>query len=268
MKKNYNFKKAIRRNLLICFALLLSIYNVNSQNLNFTIDTAVDTGTTITETITDGSDTYVLTIDHLQNVEELDDLGGGDLIFYLGSGNGPTPFLLSITKNGNLTNFGLNSIDYDTLGIGNISIANQDDEIISASTSYPIGFGALVMTNLENALNITQIKIIPGNGTDLNNFGFHNINVDILASLSMKNLIINDALVIFPNPSNGNITIKNSGIALDKVAVSDINGRAVANFNLNGITANKALDLQLTSGLYFISITSKNTTIVRKIIIK
>jgi hypothetical protein len=172
MKKNYFF-----------YALfLVCCFNLTGQTLNFTIDTAVDTGTTITETIINGSDTYVLTIDHVQDVEELFDLGGGDLIFFLGSANGPTPFLLSITKNANLANFKLNSIEYDTLAAGTISVTNQDDAIIAAPISYPIGSGLLTISNPANAIDISQIKIIPGNGLDLNNFGFHNINVEIVAA--------------------------------------------------------------------------------------
>jgi len=271
MKKNYTLRKSSINSILFWCFLLLSSYCITAQSLNFTIDTAIDTGTTITETIIDSGDTYVLTIDHLQNVEELDNLGGGDLIFFLGSGNATTPFMLSITKNGELTNFKLNSIDYDTLGAGTIAVANQDDEIISAPTAYGLGSGTLVMTNPNNAFDITEIKIIPSTGVDLNNFGFHNISVDILDALGVdESSLLEKSVSVFPNPSNGDITIKNSVIALEKVIISDLNGRVISTYDLNGNYENQELKLSslLSTGLYMMTIFSENASTTKKLIIK
>ncbi|MBU2920707.1 DUF5011 domain-containing protein [Winogradskyella psychrotolerans] len=173
----------LARNGITKFLLLVILafsWQSNAQNLNFTIDTAVDNGTSITETIVSGGDTYVLTVFHSGN-EELDHLGGGDLIFYLSAIDPLTPYTLSITKNGSPTNFSLNSIDYDTLGQGTISVTNQDGDVISNPTTYGVGSGTLVTSNPVNALDISQVKITPTGVSDLNNFGFHNINVDIMA---------------------------------------------------------------------------------------
>ena len=150
----------------------------SAQNINFTIDSAVDNGSTITETIMIGADVYVLTVNHSGN-EELDNLGGGDLIFFLSAIDPLTPHRLSITKNGDAVNFDLNSIDYDTLGAGFIALTNQDAAVISSATNYNVGAGTLTITNPANAIAITQINIIPADNDDLNDFGFHNINVDI-----------------------------------------------------------------------------------------
>ncbi|WP_405570124.1 immunoglobulin-like domain-containing protein [Winogradskyella sp. Asnod2-B02-A] len=173
----------LARNGITKFLLVVMLafsWQSNAQNLNFTIDTAVDNGTSITETIVSGGDTYVLTVFHSGN-EELDHLGGGDLVFYLSAIDPLTPYTLSITKNGSPTNFSLNSIDYDTLGQGTISVTNQDGDVISNPTTYGVGSGTLVTSNPVNALDISQVKITPTGVSDLNNFGFHNINVDIMA---------------------------------------------------------------------------------------
>lgn len=265
--KNKNFLK----NVITSSFLLLFSYTTMAQNINFTIDSAVDNGTDITETIVIGPDTYILRIDHDQNVEELDDIGAGDLIFYLGSGSALTPFMLTITKNGSPVNFDLNSIDYDTLGAGTISLTNQNDDIISSPTNYTIGSGTLAITNSVNAQNISQLNIIPNDNNDLNDFGFHNINTDITTTLSINEISDLDTKVeIFPNPSNGDITIKNDGVALNKITVIDINGHAILSHNLNEITTNKNLDLgsKLSSGLYFITISTQNTSVVKKLIIE
>ena len=178
-----NFGKTVKKlhvmkKLYILLMLISSI--CTAQNLNFTIDTAVDNGSSITETIVSGGNTFVLLIDHVQDVEELDNLGGGDLIFFLGSGSSSAPFVLSITRNGNAADFNLNGIDYDTLGAGIISVTNQNGGFISSATAYPTGAGSILITNAANALGISQININPGGIADLNNFGFHNINVTMI----------------------------------------------------------------------------------------
>lgn len=181
MKKKYNLRKGRLLNILLGCLLILFSFTSMAQNLNFTIDSAVDSGTDITETISNGDDTFVLTVDHATNIEELDNLGGGDLIFFLGTDFGDSPWFLTITKNGIPTNFDLNGIDYDTLGAGSIGLSNQDDAVITTLTAFPVGFGALPISSPTNAAGITQIKIIPGDADDFNDFGFHNINVTIVA---------------------------------------------------------------------------------------
>nr|WP_321246700.1 T9SS type A sorting domain-containing protein [uncultured Psychroserpens sp.] len=270
MKTNYSFlKNSLVGTGFWCLFMLSGYFGI-AQNLNFTIDTAIDNGTSITETIVSGGDTYVLTVFHSGN-EELDNIGGGDLIFFLSAIDPLTPYTLSIKKNGELINFKLNSIDYDTLGQGTISVTNQDDEEISAPTTYAVGIGSLFISNPSNGFDITEIKIIPTGVLDLNNFGFHNINIDVLDTLDVNESSLLDTQVsVFPNPSNGNITIKNSNIALENAVVTDLNGRTIASYSLNGITGNQDLKMSsvLSTGLYLMTISSKNGSTTKKISIK
>jgi len=92
----------------------------------------------------------------------------------------------------------------------------------------------------------------------------------VSSTLSNQDFDLDSDFSIFPNPSNGNITIKNSGIALDKVEISDLNGRIVFNQDLNGIKEDKALNLssKLSSGMYLMTLTSNNASTVKKLIIE
>ncbi|WP_034062651.1 T9SS type A sorting domain-containing protein [Lacinutrix jangbogonensis] len=88
-------------------------------------------------------------------------------------------------------------------------------------------------------------------------------------TLSTESFSIDNALKLYPNPSHGLVTIRNSGIALEQVNLTDINGRVVASFSLNGITDSKQLNLSdLTSGLYLLTITSKEASTVKRLIIR
>jgi len=240
-----------------------------SQTLNFTIDTAVDNGTNITETIVDGVDTYVLTIDHSIDVENIDKTAGSDWLFYLGSSTTSAPFTLSITKNGAPIYFTLNGLDYDTLRTGNISLENQDNSIIAASNSYTLGAGSIVISNPANAVDISNFKIIPATITDLSNFAFHNVNITVGATLSIEDANVNNNVQIYPNPSRGKIAINSSGIILKDIEISDLKGRVISNYKLGGINNTKQLNLpELSSGVYLININSDKGTIVRKLIIE
>ncbi|AUC82624.1 T9SS type A sorting domain-containing protein [Lacinutrix sp. Bg11-31] len=266
MKKNY-----ITITLFSCFLILSSLI-LEAQNINFTIDTAVDNGVSITETLTVGPDTYVLQIDVAgTGAETIVPLSGTDLIFYLGSTTPANTFIITLTKNGNPTNFKLNGMDYDTLEDGFISLVNQDDLVISSNQEYLVGAGAVNIDNATNASNITAFKILQPDVNDNTDFAFHNIELDVLDTLGVEAFLsLDNQVAIYPNPSNGNITIKNSGATLNEVTVTDINGRTIEAINLNGITTDKNLDLssKLSSGLYFVSIVSETGTITKKLIIE
>lgn len=275
MKKNYFSSKIQHLKHILCAITLLISYSTFTQTitLDFTIDTASDDTVSITETIIDGSDTYVLLISHPGN-EELDDLGGGDLIFFLGSGGAISdmPYVISLTKNGNSVNFTLNSIDYDTLGAGLIALENQNGDVIS-SQMYPLGSGAVAITNTANASDISSFSIIPDlgdPGNELNDFGFHNINIDVQNTLSVGEEIIDEVISISPNPSEGKVLINTNAIEIDNLEVLDLNGRSVKVFKMNKTLRNEELDLTtLLPGIYLMRVvSSNNTTSIRKIIIQ
>ena len=91
-----------------------------------------------------------------------------------------------------------------------------------------------------------------------------------LTTLSTEGFDFNTLISVFPNPSNGNVTIKNSGIALNSAIVTDMNGRVVASIDLEGTTVDRELNLSsvLSSGMYFMSISSDDASTVKKIMIK
>jgi hypothetical protein len=91
-----------------------------------------------------------------------------------------------------------------------------------------------------------------------------------IVTLSNEAFEFKNSVVVTPNPSNGDITIKNSGVALDNVVVTDINGRIISTYNLNGAREDKELNLSslVSSGMYFMSISSGDKTTVKKLIIK
>ncbi|WP_296385577.1 T9SS type A sorting domain-containing protein [Winogradskyella sp.] len=121
--------------------------------------------------------------------------------------------------------------------------------------------GSLVKLIIEFDSNAATEEII------LDNISFTEGAID--NTLSVSSVSLDTTISILPNPSNGNITIKNAGVAIDKVIVTDTNGRTISSYDLNGITVDKELDFSslVSSGIYFVSIYSGDRTMVKKLII-
>lgn len=163
--------------------LLFCAFNIqknSAQTLNFTIDTATDNGGDITEVLTESTDTYTLKAEHPNGVANLDDVGVGDQVFFTVVDSQFRPWVITITKNSDPTPvaFTFTSVDYDSVGSGDITLSNQSNAIITPSASYN-GTGTILVTNTVNAANIEALRITPGGADDLNDIGFHNIQVTI-----------------------------------------------------------------------------------------
>ena len=89
-------------------------------------------------------------------------------------------------------------------------------------------------------------------------------------TLSNEEFSLDNSLALYPNPSNGIINIKNNGITLEAVSITDINGRTIKTVDLNGTKANASIDMsaELSSGLYFVSILSDVGSVTKKLIIE
>jgi hypothetical protein len=91
-----------------------------------------------------------------------------------------------------------------------------------------------------------------------------------IPNLSNDTFDFDKLISVFPNPSNGKVTIKNSGVALYGVTVTDINGRTITSLNLDGAKVDRELNLSfaLSAGMYFMTISAENAFTVKKLIIK
>ena len=87
-----------------------------------------------------------------------------------------------------------------------------------------------------------------------------------LATLGI-NTFDSNAFSVYPNPSNGNLTIKtNLPIEKASITVSDLNGRIVHQLNAD-VLENQSLDLsELQSGMYILTIKNESYNYSQKII--
>lgn len=143
----------------------------------------------------------------------------------------------------------MNSVGFDTLGAGSINIDNP-----------------------SNSVNIESFTITPTDTDDLNDFGFHNINITVLGETlsEIDNEELDTLVLVYPNPSNGVFTIKNSGVSLQSIQVVDLNGRLISDISINDGLSSQEIDLRntLATGIYLLKIQTLNATTIKKIVIE
>jgi len=94
-----------------------------------------------------------------------------------------------------------------------------------------------------------------------------NTDVDSLLGLAATPAIVANQLSAYPNPANDVVTISNdNSIAMQSAQIVDINGRTIKTVNLNGVSQATINVSELTSGIYFMNITTERGKISKKII--
>lgn len=94
-------------------------------------------------------------------------------------------------------------------------------------------------------------------------------NINIAGVLSVNDEKLNGELSLFPNPTNGNFTVRLKSMYLDTVKIFDLYGKEIKNIDVknNKRTATINID-NLSTGVYFVSIESEGSITHRKIIKK
>ncbi len=97
-----------------------------------------------------------------------------------------------------------------------------------------------------------------------------NVTVEEEIILGIENNNLEEGIVMFPNPTNGIITLRNNtSLVLTSAVVTDVNGRTINTFDLSETDATTTLSLEtLANGLYFVKITTEEASIVKRIVKK
>ncbi|WP_298511752.1 T9SS type A sorting domain-containing protein [uncultured Kordia sp.] len=152
----------------------------------------------------------------------------------------------------------------------NTGVDNEFDNVIYNASYDFSGF-----TTEAEAINSAKASFQnPSNYLQVNTLDANHSNA-VLAMPDQLNLmvlsteeVLSNSFAVYPNPSDGNITIRNSGVALQNVTITDLNGRTMGSFEMNGITTNTDLSLNLNTGMYFMKLTTNDASTTKKLIIK
>ncbi len=79
---------------------------------------------------------------------------------------------------------------------------------------------------------------------------------------------LNNAISLYPNPANEQVTISNSSnIALETAMIYDLNGKLVSQINLQNMQTEKMIDVSAyATGVYMVYITGEQSSVVKRLI--
>lgn len=85
--------------------------------------------------------------------------------------------------------------------------------------------------------------------------------------LSTNDITLPNAIVLYPNPTNGQVNIKNNtNTVINTINIIDVNGRLVSAFNNNSSVLTSFNMATLASGIYFIQINTAEGNLVKRIV--
>jgi hypothetical protein len=99
--------------------------------------------------------------------------------------------------------------------------------------------------------------------------GFAEVAFSGVASLGVNDNVLEQTVKVYPNPAHDFVTISNSAdVTINSIEIYDMNGRLVNQIKVDS-TADQTVNVsELTTGMYFINITSDQATVVKRLIKK
>ena len=126
--------------------------------------------------------------------------------------------------------------------------------ILKSFTFTPLTTGTYYFGFLHNS---------PVNATGTHAFIIDNLTVsELLAATQFDD----SAFSLFPNPATNVINIESKNYAITKVSLTDLNGRIVKQSVVDNLSNFKINISDLSSGVYMMNITSKEGSVIKKVI--
>jgi hypothetical protein len=88
-----------------------------------------------------------------------------------------------------------------------------------------------------------------------------------LTVLQFSDLTVSEKITVVPNPTSGELTIRNYELQIEKIEVLDMVGKVVLSYHLITPSSNPKIDISnLNSGIYFIKVVTDHGNTVKKIV--
>ncbi|ESU24819.1 hypothetical protein FEDK69T_03720 [Flavobacterium enshiense DK69] len=158
--------------------------------------------------------------------------------------------------------------------VANTLLAKVGSAATTAAQTTTLSSVNVVGTSfVETTVNFTA----PSAGVYYFSFNHNNAATAIPTSVVLDKIVMTtnlstDSFVsskfsVYPNPVNNVVTVTNdANVQINKVAVTDVNGRTVKTLEFNGVTETQINVSDLNSGIYFMSIDTNEGTATKKII--
>ena len=116
----------------------------------------------------------------------------------------------------------------------------------------------------RRGLGLSAEQGSPYSNTD----GSEAFDIPIVCNLGSNDNNFDLNMSIFPNPSNGQITlVNNSNSEIKAATITDVNGRTIQTLNVDNATTRTTFSIEsLAAGMYFVKIEAENNSTVKRIV--
>ena len=103
---------------------------------------------------------------------------------------------------------------------------------------------------------------------EFGNVGTCTFTLTIESVLGLDDNELDNAISMYPNPADSQVTISNSSnIQLEKAAIYDMNGKLIQQIDLSQMTGEQVIDVSyLSAGVYVVQIASDDSSAVKRLI--
>jgi type IX secretion system substrate protein len=183
---------------------------------------------------------------------------------------------INLTSGSNVTvTYYISNYQSGTAATGNYQLTHGNAQTVVAQTNI-----LATETGLNTAAFTLKTYNFTPSSTGVYYFGFRNntpANAAGTHALIVDNFTVTELLSaadfisskfsVYPNPANNIVTISNNGnIQINKVVITDVNGRTVKTGNFNGVTETQMNVSDLNTGVYFMNIDTNEGSLTKKIV--
>lgn len=186
------------------------------------------------------------------------------------SGNSDTVYRTVIVGREPMANFGKRN----EVAVGNAKRLTFEDKSLYSPTAWSWSFGVGATPAVSQAPNPTVTYTTAGNKciklTVSNSFGSDDTTICFDVVLGINEILFNQTLNVYPNPSNGKISIDVAGLDNEKVVISVMNtlGDVVlptVSTTVNGSTTIEINGTTLAAGSYLVKVQAASAVAVKQI---
>lgn len=169
------------------------------------------------------------------------------------------------------TNIGFSQWDFESVAVHELGHAHQLGHVINTNAIMHYAISNFEIQRDLTATDIAAAIIVQSFGTSSSLCGatqMTDYNGGCFLSLDEEELDNN--VNIYPNPAQNEFVIKNaSNLTLNKATLFDLSGRNIVEYNISQGAKLKTINLSgITSGVYFVKITSDEASVTRKLVIE
>ncbi len=170
------------------------------------------------------------------------------------------------------------NLKWAAVSMGSASFLEDYRVYVSPTGGSAVADFTVLLADINNELSAgsARVQLLAGYAGTSIRVAFRNDGIDqyvmLLDNIKVDGTLSNDEFfsskfATYPNPANNNVTISSSeNILLSEVVITDINGRTVSTNKINNLTEAQINVSELTSGIYFMNLTTDSGKAVKKFI--